>query len=440
MNNNQQDVFISYRRAGGNILARLIYEILKQKRYSVFFDYESLSSGVFGAKIIETIRGVKDVIVVLSKNCLERCKDENDWMYCEISEAIRTDRNIILVFSEDFEMPSQEELAEYPREIQELLKYQGYLVNIEHFDNIIKKICQQMRSAPYSVGEAEIEPVISFILGDGADKLSAEQKNSLINRLLRCSYDKPIADIVSSFVKSAPANYKNIRPHFRYEIEIDNRFSFYKLGQKEDEYFTLSETLSYRKLFLDDAVENSFWISFVRNLDKLDGSLRDESFLFSENLLINEEDLQTLVTLSDDEKRDFYCKSMRVRVNINGKVLSPKEILITDAGIFASYENEISASENANILDVKIAFSIPHRKTACYFFASISDPTYSPYVHFSYPEDEIDVDMIPFMNRETTSANAKIFDGLRELSFENEWVLPMSGAVFIIAPQGESDF
>ena len=28
--------------------------------------------------------------------------------------------------------------------------------------------------------------------------------------------------------------------------------------------------------------------------------------------------------------------------------------------------------------------------------------------------------------------NAKVFDGLREITMENEWVIPMSGVVFIL--------
>ena len=77
-------------------------------------------------------------------------------------------------------------------------------------------------------------------------------------------------------------------------------------------------------------------------------------------------------------------------------------------------------------------FSIPHRKQASYFFVSISDPTYSPYIRFVYPEDEIDAEMIPFLSRATSSADTKIFEGLREISFEKEWVMPMSGVMFII--------
>jgi hypothetical protein len=43
--------------------------------------------------------------------------------------------------------------------------------------------------------------------------------------------------------------------------------------------------------------------------------------------------------------------------------------------------------------------------------------------------------MIPFLNRSVTAKDTKIFDGVRELSVENEWVLPVSGAIFLIKKQ-----
>ena len=49
------DVFISYRRDGGAMRARLLYEALKQRRYSVFFDFESMTAGRFGDEIVEAI-------------------------------------------------------------------------------------------------------------------------------------------------------------------------------------------------------------------------------------------------------------------------------------------------------------------------------------------------------------------------------------------------
>jgi hypothetical protein len=200
----------------------------------------------------------------------------------------------------------------------------------------------------------------------------------------------------------------------------------------EDKYYELSETLSYTKKFLKGAPDKTFWLSFVTNLDELDSALRDENFFFSENLLMDREDVKILSKLSNEDKEEFYLSVMRVRINVNGKVYDPVEILIDESGVFGKYEiteEDISSSET---LDVKIRFRIPQRDNDGYFFASISEPTFSPLIQFIYPEDAYDVTMIPFINRSVTAKEAKIFEGVRELSVENEWVIPVGGAIFLI--------
>ena len=41
--------------------------------------------------------------------------------------------------------------------------------------------------------------------------------------------------------------------------------------------------------------------------------------------------------------------------------------------------------------------------------------------------------MIPFLSSAITVKDTKVFEGLRELSVENEWVMPVSGAIFMIS-------
>ncbi len=98
--------------------------------------------------------------------------------------------------------------------------------------------------------------------------------------------------------------------------------------------------------------------------------------------------------------------------------------------------SEIMIGENEpfdeQTLDVKIRFKIPQKKGDTYFFASINEPTYSPSVRFTYPEEDFDVMMIPFLSRSVSAKETKVFEGLRELSIDGEWILPISGTVFII--------
>ena len=88
------DVFISYRREGGEVMGRLVYELLKCD-YDPFFDHESLSSGEFNDKIFNIIENCTDVLFVLSPNCFDRCCEENDFFLREIECAIKNKKQIM---------------------------------------------------------------------------------------------------------------------------------------------------------------------------------------------------------------------------------------------------------------------------------------------------------------------------------------------------------
>lgn len=84
----KHSIFISYRRDGGDTTAKLICETLKHKGYTVFFDCDSLKGGCFDNRLLDAIDKCSDVILVLPKNALARCKNENDWVRQEIRRAL----------------------------------------------------------------------------------------------------------------------------------------------------------------------------------------------------------------------------------------------------------------------------------------------------------------------------------------------------------------
>ena len=329
------DVFISYRRDGGAMRARLLYEALKQRRYSVFFDFESMTAGRFGDEIVEAIHDATDVLVIVSKGCLERCKNPGDWMYREIKEALDADKNVIPVMSNDFIMPSDEEMKTYPKEIGELFARHGGKIDIEKFEAFMGQITGYMKSEPRAFTKTEIQPIVKALFDGGINMLTASEKNEFVTQIFKSRYGEELAGIVASFVDTTTGQYKNIRKRFRYEIDIDEVFRFNTVDIDEEKYFCLSERLNYEKHFLGEAVEGDFMISFVRDLDKLDKDLKTENTLFSENLLMNNSDLLKLMELSDAEKIEFYNKDMRVKLNINGKQYRPESVEINEAGIFA---------------------------------------------------------------------------------------------------------
>lgn len=94
---NAYDIFISYRRDGGAQYARILQLMLSQRGYRVFLDYDELKDGVFGKKIKAAIKAAPVFMLVLSKDSLDRCKNENDWVREEILYAIEHQKKIVPV-------------------------------------------------------------------------------------------------------------------------------------------------------------------------------------------------------------------------------------------------------------------------------------------------------------------------------------------------------
>lgn len=97
------DIFISYRRLdeNGNVSgrdqARLIAKQLELEGFHPFFDYSEIKDDEFDKVIIPAIEMCKVFILVLTKDSLNRCKNDEDWVRREIETAINTGCKIINV-------------------------------------------------------------------------------------------------------------------------------------------------------------------------------------------------------------------------------------------------------------------------------------------------------------------------------------------------------
>ena len=138
-------VFISYRRDGGEFLAGRISDKLTDKGYEVFYDIESMRSGFFNEQIYLAIDQCKDVLLVLPPNALDRCVDEEDWVRKEIVYSIRKNKNIIPVMMRNFSFPS-----DLPEGMENLPNYEGVPVDSNYFDAMIEKIQKLLCSTPSS--------------------------------------------------------------------------------------------------------------------------------------------------------------------------------------------------------------------------------------------------------------------------------------------------
>lgn len=94
------DIFISYRREGGDKYARTIQQAL-EKQYRVFLDFDELKDGVFDQRIIDAISESPVFLLILSRGALDRCVNEDDWVRQEFLQAVKCGCHIVPVTIDD---------------------------------------------------------------------------------------------------------------------------------------------------------------------------------------------------------------------------------------------------------------------------------------------------------------------------------------------------
>jgi len=157
------DVFLSYRRDGGETMAILLRDRLSAKGYRVFLDIESLNSGRFNEKLFSVIEECTDVIFVCSKNSLDRCINEGDWVRMEIAHALKHGKNIVPVLLRGFEWPDT-----LPGDIDALRMQNGINAGSnEYFDAAIDRLATKFLASvpaapPDSVSEKRESSVKPF--------------------------------------------------------------------------------------------------------------------------------------------------------------------------------------------------------------------------------------------------------------------------------------
>lgn len=168
------DVFISYRRDGGQDTARIIRDELRARGFRVFFDVESLRSGKFNEQLFDRIRECNDFILVCSTCALERCVEKDDWVRQELACALKEGKNVIPVLLRGFEFPPVEAL---PEDIRDVCYCNGLSASFEHFDAFIdklvtflkvpKRFVSFLRSLPYNGRRAAITLAAALALACG---------------------------------------------------------------------------------------------------------------------------------------------------------------------------------------------------------------------------------------------------------------------------------
>lgn len=156
----KHQIFISYRRDGGDSLAGRIADRLNGMGYTVFHDIDSMLSGSFRDQLYSALDGCTDVIVVLSKNALDRCTDEADFVRKEIAHAISLGKNIIPAIVPGFAFPET-----LPADIDDIRWYEGFEANSTYFDASMEKLYKLLKSEPVNQNsvDEDLDKGIRFI-------------------------------------------------------------------------------------------------------------------------------------------------------------------------------------------------------------------------------------------------------------------------------------
>lgn len=137
------DVFISYRREGGEQTALLISEFLKRKGYRTFFDIDTLRAVHFPMELLRVIDQCNDFVPVLPPHALDRCENEKDYLRIEIEWPLQGNKRIIPILLSGFEFPAQ-----LPESIHEIQYHNGLKPSSEYFDAYINKLCGFLHTKP----------------------------------------------------------------------------------------------------------------------------------------------------------------------------------------------------------------------------------------------------------------------------------------------------
>jgi hypothetical protein len=135
--------FISYRRDGGDVLARLLRTELGNRGVRAFLDVEDLGRREFDPQLLGAIEKTPYFIPILSPGSLDRCTGEGDWFRREIAHALATRRIIIPLICEGTAFPSENSL---PADIAPLARMQAVHYSHYHFRDTMGRLLGYLRS------------------------------------------------------------------------------------------------------------------------------------------------------------------------------------------------------------------------------------------------------------------------------------------------------
>lgn len=272
------DVFISYRREANAEAARLICYALASKGLKVFLDVDSLKSGHFDERLLDTIRSTPNFVVILSPGSMIRCRSLDDWVRKEILEAIARERNIVPVLMGAF---SFEEEA-LPGELESLRRHNGIRYHHEYFAAMIDRLVDCLKlpeGLSVSAGGAPVtevtrksararSPDYVFLDFDGVLRPTGSAPYGFDRRCLqrfeRLMREYPSAKIVITSSWRLGMNLRELRSRFSAEI-AERIVGVTPVFEGDDGPDRHQEILAYLK---KQGQRNALWVAIDDDRDR----------------------------------------------------------------------------------------------------------------------------------------------------------------------------
>lgn len=143
------DIFISYRRDGGFATANHLFDLLTHDGYTVSFDIDTLREGDFDTSLLARIDECTDFILIVDKHTFDRtldgsCNDNQDWLRKELAHALKLKKNVIPVLLAGVNgFPPN-----LPEDIAPVVTKNGPEYNKSYFDEFYRKLKSFLHSEP----------------------------------------------------------------------------------------------------------------------------------------------------------------------------------------------------------------------------------------------------------------------------------------------------
>lgn len=251
--------------------------------------------------------------------------------------------------------------------------------------------------------------------------------------------DEDEGDVAIGAIEPYISDRFDIRKDFTYYLEI--RECNNVEGFANDKYMFMCENLSYELFYIVSApIGSSVRVGFFVENATLDKALREEkvNYIMREGLDIDPEDFLIIREKRNNNKdlHDYIEKLFSPQLYIDDEMWQIKDIYVYDNKIdieFCTPNNE-KKDKKAKSNKISLYFHMPQLKKHASFLASISQPTYSPIIRLSYPEENYEVKNFLFFNKTFGPSAEKAEQGIgyRNIQIKDKWVHPMSGVVFLI--------